>query len=143
MIWQLIKLGPWTRIRVLHFIYLIYYWSFFFCFASIILCLQIVFCTMAANNNTKIVVPLTASLDQTLRDLAVPHMVQQSLCIQYQPLGAPFELKFGLIQLFPNFMVWRMRIRINILRSFIFFAPVLFHRAFQKNRSNWEHFLSH
>ena len=109
---------------------------FFFCFASIILCLQIVFCTMAANNNTKIVVPLTASLDQTLRDLAVPHMVQQSLCIQYQPLGAPFELKFGLIQLFPNFMVWRMRIRINILRSFIFFAPVLFHRAFQKNRSN-------
>ena len=30
-------------------------------------------------------------------------MDQQPLCIQYQPLGASFELKSGLIQLLPRF----------------------------------------
>ena len=58
---------------------------------------------MANNNNARLVVPPAAPPEQTLRDLVAPPVVQQPLCIQYQPLGAPFELKSGLIQLLPRF----------------------------------------
>ena len=44
-----------------------------------------------------------AQPERTLRDLAAPPVAQQPLCIQYQPLAVPFELKSGLIQLLPRF----------------------------------------
>ncbi|XP_062086125.1 uncharacterized protein LOC133792231 [Humulus lupulus] len=40
---------------------------------------------------------------RTLKELAVPNLDQQPLCIQYPPLDVNFELKSGLIHLLPSF----------------------------------------
>ena len=40
---------------------------------------------------------------RTLKELAAPDLDQQPLCIQYPPLDVNFELKSGLIHLFPSF----------------------------------------
>ena len=41
--------------------------------------------------------------DKTLKELAIPSMAYQPLCINYPKLDAPFELKSGLIHLLPTF----------------------------------------
>ena len=41
--------------------------------------------------------------NRTLKELATPDLDQQPLCIQYPNLKVAFELKSGLIHLFPTF----------------------------------------
>uniref|UniRef100_A0A803PUQ5 Retrotransposon gag domain-containing protein n=1 Tax=Cannabis sativa TaxID=3483 RepID=A0A803PUQ5_CANSA len=41
--------------------------------------------------------------NRTLKELAAPNLDQQPLCIHYPPLDVNFELKLGLIHLFPSF----------------------------------------
>ncbi|PIN02017.1 hypothetical protein CDL12_25472 [Handroanthus impetiginosus] len=40
--------------------------------------------------------------ERTLRELAVPNLIQQLLCIEYPKLDVPFELKFALIHFCPQ-----------------------------------------
>lgn len=40
---------------------------------------------------------------RTLRELVAPDVNYKALCIAYPEVVAPFELKFGLIHLFPRF----------------------------------------
>ena len=46
---------------------------------------------------------MTAANNRTLKELATPDLDQQPLCIQYPNLEVAFELKSGLIHLFPTF----------------------------------------
>ncbi|XP_062103514.1 uncharacterized protein LOC133814588 [Humulus lupulus] len=45
----------------------------------------------------------TMAQERTLKELVTPNLDQQMLCIQYPPLDVNFELKSGLIHLFPSF----------------------------------------
>ena len=44
-----------------------------------------------------------AGNERTLKELVVPDLDQQSLCIQYLSIAVNFELKSGLIHLLPTF----------------------------------------
>ena len=46
---------------------------------------------------------MAAANNRTLKELATPDLDQQPLCIQYPNLEVAFELKSGLIHLFPTF----------------------------------------
>ena len=46
---------------------------------------------------------MAAANNRTLKELATPNLDQQPLCIQYPNLEVAFELKYGLIHLFPTF----------------------------------------
>ena len=63
-------------------------------------------------NNKKITIPTEqmANLhDRTLKELAILDVAYQPLCMDYLELDAPFEHKYGLIDLLPTFQGFKSK----------------------------------